>query len=199
MNKLAVAKLGKSVGLKGFVRFFDLSDFPSQFKKGAKFLGENGEIYTLKAVDKQSSSLLIEGFESIELAKTLTNKTLFKSEEATRKECNLKKGEYFYFDILGCKVFESSVKHLIKNDKNLSLEQNDSSNEKSPLLLGKIKDILETSASYLLLVKTDESLVKKGFAKEFYLPYADFYIQKINTQNKEIYSQNALTLLESLK
>ena len=43
MNELLqVARLGKTVGLKGGLRLYNLSDFPTQFKKGAKFLLENG-------------------------------------------------------------------------------------------------------------------------------------------------------------
>lgn len=221
MNKLAVARLGKSVGLRGFVRFFDLSDFGEQFKKGAKFLGEKGEIYTLKAVDKRANALLIEGFESVELAKSLTNKMLFKSEEATRKEFRLKKGEYFYFDILGCKVFETRAFEKVDlnfensacgagqlRDSAATEIQGSSGAEPlnltcekdlNLLFLGEIKDILETSASHLFLIKTATELVKQGFASEFYIPYADFYIQKIDIQNKAIHTQNAFALLESLK
>ena len=37
MNKVYVAKLGKTVGLQGHLRLFIDSDFPEQFKKGATF------------------------------------------------------------------------------------------------------------------------------------------------------------------
>ena len=37
MNKVYVAKLGKTVGLQGHLRLFIDSDFPEQFKKGAIF------------------------------------------------------------------------------------------------------------------------------------------------------------------
>src|SRR5574344_1293135 len=37
MNKVYVAKLGKTVGLQGHLRLFIDSDFPEQFKKGAPF------------------------------------------------------------------------------------------------------------------------------------------------------------------
>ncbi|TQR34502.1 16S rRNA processing protein RimM [Campylobacter sp. MIT 99-7217] len=174
MNKLAVAKLGRAVGLKGFVRFVDLSDFAKQFKKGARFYGKNDEIYTIKDVNKNNATLLFEGFESLELAKNLTNTILYKSIEQTRAENKLKKDEYFYFDILGSCVFENE------------------------LLLGKISDIMQTSASYLLLVQTDEKLIQNGLSKEFYLPYADFYIQSVDIQNSRIFTQNALVLLKSL-
>lgn len=47
-----VAKLGKSVGLKGYVKLHNLSDFYEQFKIGAKFFDINQKIYTIKAFDK---------------------------------------------------------------------------------------------------------------------------------------------------
>ena len=37
----------------------------------------------------------------------------------------------------------------------------------------------------LLLIKSDESLVKKGFASEFYLPYVDFYVKSVELGAKD--------------
>lgn len=175
MDKLhLVAQIGKSYGLKGFVRVHNFSDFAQQFKNGASFFDENGDILRIKTFDKANFAALFEGFESVELAKTLTNKKLYQSEENTRKYCKLRAGEYFYFDILGLKVCEDGE------------------------ILGTISDILETSTAHLLLIKSDEKLVKMGFAKEFYLPYADFYVLQICLQKGEILTQNAKILLESL-
>mgnify|MGYP003325207756 CR=1 FL=1 len=39
---LEVAKLGRTVGLKGALKLHNLSDFESQFKKGAKFFTKDG-------------------------------------------------------------------------------------------------------------------------------------------------------------
>lgn len=174
-EKLAVAKLGKSLGLRGFVRLINLSDFPQQFKKGASFFGKNDEIYIIKSFDKSKSAVLFEGYEDTQKAKSLTNLILYKSLEQSRKECKLKEGEYLYYDILGCKVLEEGE------------------------ILGEVIDIMQNSASHLFLIKTASNLAEKGFIKEFYLPYADFYIKNVDIAKKEIHSQNALILLESLK
>lgn len=120
-----VAKLGKSVGLKGYVKLHNLSDFYEQFKIGAKFFDINQKIYTIKAFDKTRSLVLFEGFESVEAAKILTNITLFQTIEATKETCKLKKDEYFYFDIIGCDVIENEKK------------------------LGVVEDILENGAGFL--------------------------------------------------
>ena len=41
---LEVAKIGKTIGLKGALKLHDKSDFPKQFKKGANFFLGTGEI-----------------------------------------------------------------------------------------------------------------------------------------------------------
>ena len=166
-----VARLGRVVGVKGFVRLHNFSDFPQQFKRGVSFFDKENKAYTIK--ERQGENVLFEGFESVEATKNLVNLELFQSVEESRKSCKLKKDEYFYFDIIGLKVLENE------------------------LLLGVVKDILE-SRNHLFLIKSDENLVKKGFASEFYLPYMDFYIEKIDLQEGKICAKNALNLLESL-
>lgn len=167
-----VAKLGRTVGVQGFVRLHNLSDFPEQFECGASFFDKNSRVLKIKA--RNAQSVLFEGFESLERAKTLVNLELFQSVEKSRASCKLGDDEFFYFDIIGLKVFENG------------------------LLLGVVKDILP-AGNDLLLIKSDESLVKKGFASEFYLPYVDFYVKSVELQNKQIHAQNALMLLESLQ
>lgn len=153
-----VAKLGHTVGVQGFVRLHNLSDFPEQFECGASFFDKNSRVLKIKA--RNAQSVLFEGFESLESAKTLVNLELFQSVEKSRASCKLNEGEFFYFDIIGLKVFENG------------------------LLLGVVKDILP-AGNDLLLIKSDESLVKKGFASEFYLPYVDFYVKSVELGAKD--------------
>lgn len=153
-----VAKLGRTVGVQGFVRLHNLSDFPEQFECGASFFDKNSRVLKIKA--RNAQSVLFEGFESLESAKTLVNLELFQSVEKSRTSCKLGDDEFFYFDIIGLEVFENG------------------------LLLGVVKDILP-AGNDLLLIKSDESLVKKGFASEFYLPYVDFYIKSVELGAKD--------------
>ncbi len=153
-----VAKLGRTVGVQGFVRLHNLSDFPEQFECGASFFDKNSRVLKIKA--RNAQSVLFEGFESLESAKTLVNLELFQSVEKSRASCKLNEGEFFYFDIIGLEVFENG------------------------LLLGIVKDILP-AGNDLLLIKSDESLVKKGFASEFYLPYVDFYVKSVELGAKD--------------
>ena len=153
-----VAKLGRTVGVQGFVRLHNISDFPEQFECGASFFDKNSRVLKIKA--RNAQSVLFEGFESLECAKTLVNLELFQSVEKSRASCKLNEGEFFYFDIIGLKVFENG------------------------LLLGVVKDILP-AGNDLLLIKSDESLVKKGFVSEFYLPYVDFYVKSVELGAKD--------------
>lgn len=153
-----VAKLGRTVGVQGFVRLHNLSDFPEQFECGASFFDKNSRVLKIKA--RNAQSVLFEGFESLESAKTLVNLDLFQSVEKSRASCKLGDDEFFYFDIIGLEVFENG------------------------LLLGVVKDILP-AGNDLLLIKSDESLVKKGFASEFYLPYVDFYVKSVELGAKD--------------
>ncbi|EAI3302901.1 16S rRNA processing protein RimM, partial [Campylobacter jejuni] len=98
-----VAKLGKTVGLKGYVKLHNLSDFSSQFKKDATFFIKNTkEMLKIKHYNANNSTVLFENYEDIEKAKELTNLILFQSIEKSRQTCKLKKDEFFYFDILEC-------------------------------------------------------------------------------------------------
>lgn len=153
-----VAKLGRTVGVQGFVRLHNLSDFPEQFECGASFFDKNSRVLKIKA--RNAQSVLFEGFESLESAKTLVNLELFQSVEKSRTSCKLGDDEFFYFDIIGLEVFENG------------------------LLLGVVKDILP-AGNDLLLIKSDESLVKKGFVSEFYLPYVDFYVKSVELGAKD--------------
>lgn len=155
---MLVAKLGRTVGVQGFVRLHNISDFPEQFECGASFFDKNSRVLKIKA--RNAQSVLFEGFESLESAKTLVNLELFQSVEKSRASCKLGDDEFFYFDIIGLEVLENG------------------------LLLGVVKDILP-AGNDLLLIKSDESLVKKGFASEFYLPYVDFYIKSVELGAKD--------------
>ena len=66
----------------------------------------------------------------IKTIKTLTNKTIYTTKEETRKNCKLKKGEFFYFDIIGCEIYENNQR------------------------LGEVKDIDTVGANHLFLIKT---------------------------------------------
>nr|WP_321432446.1 ribosome maturation factor RimM [uncultured Campylobacter sp.] len=178
-DMLEVAKLGKVVGLKGALRLHNLSDFLAQFKAGAvfKYRGDQDkhrgeQELKIKSFEPSRSLVIFEGFESPELAKNLVNNILYRSIDDTRKHCKLGKDEYFYFDIIGCEVSEEAR------------------------ILGVVKDILEVGAGFLFCVKTSPSL-QDDFAKEFFIPYNDYFILSVDIKNKKITTQNAFGILEN--
>ena len=172
MEKLAVARLGRSVGLKGHMRFFNLSDFPEQFQKGAMFPSDRGML-TIEALDLERGTIKFEGIDTPEEAKKLTNAYLYSSEEETKKHIELQEGEYFWFDIIGAKVYENGI------------------------LVGKVTEIQRLPASDYLVVVTSKELQEKGLAKSFLLPFIDEFIQDVNIQKKEIVAKRAKEILEA--
>ncbi|MBE2983968.1 16S rRNA processing protein RimM [Campylobacter sp. RM9344] len=172
-ENLEVAIIGKTVGLRGYVKLHNKSDFPEQFKKDAKFFDKDGNWLIIKNYDKTRGEALFVGFESIEAAKELTNRVIYTTVEQTRKDCKLKRDEFFYFDIIGLKILENGE------------------------ILGIVDDIEEISSSNLLFIKTSPSLAEQGFAKSFYIPYIDEFITSVDLEKQEISTKNAKAILEN--
>lgn len=136
MNKVYVAKLGKTVGLQGHLRLFIDSDFPEQFKKGATFTTNRNLILKVIECNLNKDLIKFENYEDVDLAKKLTNSELFTSQEATKEYCKLKENEFFWFDLISCEIFENV------------------------LLLGKVKDIHRYPLNDYLEVETSSELFK---------------------------------------
>ncbi|MBZ7993088.1 ribosome maturation factor RimM [Campylobacter sp. RM9333] len=157
MNNLVyVAKIGKTHGLLGFLKFHNKSDFYEQFKPKAEFFDKNGKKFIIKSFDFSNSLVQFVGYEDINKAKELVNMELYSNIENTRKNIKLKKDEYFYFDIIGLKVYQDDE------------------------FLGSVVDILETGANDLLEIKTSDELVNLGLAKSFYIPFHNNFIISVS-------------------
>jgi 16S rRNA processing protein RimM len=170
---LHIATIGKTVGLKGDMKLHVQSDFPEQFKKGSSFFIDADASLTLSEVNLEKGLVKIAGCCSPEEAKKFTNKKLYTTLERTRAECHLEDGEHFWFDIEGCSVVEDGK------------------------VLGIVEEIERISTTNYLSVKTDEALVKEGFAKSFLIPFNKPF--KINTDIKEkiITVSGAMDILEA--
>lgn len=168
---LEVAKIGKTVGLKGALKLHNKSDFPTQFKKGAKFHLKSGEILEILNFNSQNSQVIFKGYEDINLAKDLVNLTIYSTIEETRKSCKLKKDEFFYFDIIGLKVVENGE------------------------ILGVVDSISEVGSGFLFEIKTSKHL--KEFASSFFIPYIDKYVCEISLENGQILTKDAKLILEN--
>lgn len=167
---ILVARLGKTVGLKGFVKLHIISDFTNQFKPNSSYFDSNLKKLTIKELNKANQTVQFFGYESVDSAKELVNIELFDTKENTKKRFKLKDGEFFYFDIIGKKIYENGCE------------------------LGLVVDILDNFSQFLFKVKTNSSLVEAGFSKFFYIPYVDRYIVDIN---EHIVTVNAKDILEN--
>ena len=183
MKKLSIAKIGKSFGVKGWNRFYPLTDFTSQFKKGASFTSDKIEL-EIEDVNLKQGIIKFKGFNTPEDAKKLTNRMLYSTEEETRKNVDLKEGEYFWFDIVGCEVVEKSDK--VPSSKFQELK------------LGKVKEIERYNDIDYLLIFTDKELVDKGYPKRFLVDFKRV-VKDVNLDKKIIETDGAFEILESLK
>ena len=86
MQKVEVAKLGRAVGLKGELKLHLLSDFPEQFKKGAKFKIDDKEL-VVEYYNPKRGVIKFLGINSPEDARKLTNKIIYSTIEETKATC----------------------------------------------------------------------------------------------------------------
>ena len=172
-NLLHIATIGKTVGLKGSMKFYDKSDFPEQFAKGASFFTDKNEVITLSEVNLEKQLIKISGCNSPEDAKKFINKKLFTSYEQTKEDCHLDDGQFFYFDIVGCNVFE--------NDK----------------CLGLVTEVERIGIVDYLILKTDNDLVNEGYVKSFLIPYQDEFVIQTDIDKKIIKTSGAFDILEA--
>lgn len=170
---LEVGILGKTVGLKGHLKFRNRSDFIDQFKKGAVFYDINSNKFEIDSFDKVKFIIKFVGFDDIDSAKILTNKVLYATKAQTIKNCKLKKDEFFYFDIIGCKIVEDGK------------------------ILGIVENIEEFPMNYMLFIKTADEFIQKKLSKNFYIPYNDRYILSVDIKSKTIFSKDGMLILEN--
>ena len=172
MKKLAIARLGRSVGLKGEMRFFNLCDFPEQFQAGAVFESDRGEV-KIERINLAKGTIKLVGINTPEEAKKYTNAYLYTDEQKTKEQIELKEDEYFWFDIIGLELYENGE------------------------LLGKVIDIERLPAADYLVVATDEVLQKQNFPKRFLVPYLDKFIKDVDLEKKSIQADGAKEILEA--
>ncbi len=170
---LHIATIGKTVGIKGDMKLHIKCDFPEQFVKGATFLINKKEHITLSDVDLERGLVRINNITNPEDAKKFTNAKLFTTYEETRKNCHLNEGEYFWFDLEDCKVYE---------DNNL---------------LGVVKEIERFNNTNYLSIQTDESLVARGLPKSFLVPFIAPFKVNVDINNKRIVLNGAMDILEA--
>ena len=167
-----IAQIGRTIGLWGDLKFHLHTDFPEQFKIGNTYKSNRGDL-TIVDINFTRGIIKFRGYESIDSAKKLTNTKIFSDEKQTKENCDLKEGQYFWFDIIGCTVMQDT------------------------LVLGTVKDIQRMGDTDYLAVDTDKALIEAGLTKSFLLPYIEHYIVNANIEEKTIYTKDAKDILEA--
>jgi len=170
---LHIATIGKTVGLYGDMKLHIKSDFPEQFVKGATFFINKKESITLEEVNIQRGLIKISGYPTPESAKKFTNAKLYTTFEKTKEQCHLEEGEFFWFDIIGCSVYENKK------------------------LLGVVEEVERIAIADYLQIKTDDKLLETGHAKSFLLPYHEPFIVATDIEKKVIEVSGAMDILEA--
>ncbi|UCM99856.1 ribosome maturation factor RimM [Sulfurimonas sp. SWIR-19] len=168
-----IATIGKTVGIQGDMKLHLKCDFPEQFVKGATFLINKSERITLSDVDLNRGLVRINSIANPEDAKKFTNAKLFTTYEETRKNCHLEEGEYFWFDLEDCEVYEDAK------------------------CLGRVKEIERFNTTNYLSIVTDESLVESGLAKSFLVPFIEPFKVEVDIEKKRITLSGAVDILEA--
>ncbi|HIP13501.1 MAG TPA: 16S rRNA processing protein RimM [Arcobacter sp.] len=175
MEKIYIAKIGKTVGLKGQMKIHIDTDFPQQFKKGAVLITHKKQSLTIETINTTSKTIKFEGIDTIEDAQKYTNSQLFTTQEDTVKNCKLEEKQFFWFDMIDCNIYE--------DDK----------------LLGCITDVHRYPIDDYLEIQTDKSMLESNdeLSKTFLLPYNDTYILEVDIDKKTILVKDAQDILEA--
>jgi 16S rRNA processing protein RimM len=170
---LHIATIGKTVGIKGDMKFHINCDFPEQFKSNTTFFINKKDTITLSEVNHDRGTIKIVGINSVEDAKKYTNVKLFTTYEDTKQNCHLDNGQFFWFDIVGCEVVENGK------------------------LLGVVQEIERITINDYLNIKTTDDLIESGHAKSFLIPYVQPFILKTDIDTKTITVDGAMDILEA--
>lgn len=178
---IQVATLGRSVGVSGAMKCHLLTDFPEIFKKentffaipNSSFASSNTKLtLTLKSFDLSRSLISFQEITSPEEAKKIVNYSLYSTIKDTKSQCKLQQDEFFWFDIIGCDIYEDDT------------------------ILGKVKDIQRIANTDYLIITTHKDF-SKNFSKEFLIPYIKHFIITTNLETKSILTKNAKSILEA--
>ena len=170
-ESIYVAKLGKTVGLKGQLKLHIDSDFPQQFKAGATFITNKKRTLVIENYNEKSNTVKFVDIDNIDEARKIVTQQLFVSQEQTRTNCTLKDKQFFWFDLMGCSIVENGQ------------------------LLGTIKEIHRYPIDDYLEITTSDELIEQEHAKTFLIPYNDTFIEEVNLDTQTVTSIGAYDIL----
>jgi 16S rRNA processing protein RimM len=105
-KRIKVGKITSTHGVRGEVKVYPLTDFPSRFKKGNKVYVKNGELIIEKSRPQKNMYIIkFEGFDNINDVLQFKDQFL----EIDKGQLTpLEEGEYYIFDIVDCQVYDDS-------------------------------------------------------------------------------------------
>jgi len=167
-----IAQIGRTIGLWGDLKFHLHTDFPEQFKIGNTYKSDRGDL-TIADINFTRGIIKFRGYESIDSAKKLTNTKIFANEAQTKENCDLKEGQHFWFDIIGCTLMQEEM------------------------VLGTVTEIQRMGDTDYLAIDTDKALIEAGLSKNFLLPYIERYVINADVEEKIVYTKDAKDILEA--
>lgn len=173
-ERIDIARVGRKVGLKGFLKLQIFSDFPEFFAPGRTIRAVRGEETRDLVVDifhADRDEIRFRGFNTPETASTLTHFILTATIEETREAIKLQEGEHFWFDIIGLPVYEGETR------------------------LGTVENIVESGQTYLDIALEPEHAQKQ---RHLMLPWVDHFVIGVSPDQKSVQVVRALDLLEAL-
>ena len=171
-ERFFIAQVGKTVGLRGDLKFHLHTDFPQQFKAGVTLESSRGPL-TIDAYNPSRGLIRFRGYGSPEKARELTNAKIYSDEAKTRELCPLKEGEHFWFEIIGSRVEERGE------------------------TLGEVREIQRMLDIDYLLIATSEKLREAGLPDSFLLPYIPRYILSFDSDERILRTRDAREILEA--
>ena len=171
-EKIPVARIGRTVGLRGDLRLNLLTDFPEQFVSGARFFSDRGDL-TIRRYDADRGVVRFVGYDDVDAARSLTNAYLYTTKEAGEAACRLEEGEYFWYQIIGLEVIDDGEP------------------------LGRVERIERLAGTDYLVVATRKEWVEAGAASRFLIPYVDRYVVGVDTEAGEIRTRDAAAILDA--
>lgn len=157
-NLIRVGVISSTHGIRGEVKVFPTTDDVNRFKNLKEIILDTGKEQITLEIEgikffKQIVILKFKGFDNINDIEKYKGKDLLVTRE---NAVQLKKGEYFIFDLIGCSV--------ITDEK---------------IELGELTEVLQTGANDVYVIKTKED-------KEILLPYIKECILNIDIEQKQI-------------
>ena len=171
-ERFFIAQVGRTVGLRGDLKFHLHTDFPQQFRKGVTLQSSRGPL-TIADYNPRRGTIRFEDYDTPETAKALTNVKIYSDEEQTRELCPLKKGEHYWFEIIGAEVREGETR------------------------LGEVREIQRMLDTDYLLIETDSGLRAEGLPESFLLPYIPRYILSFDSERRLLLVRDARDILEA--